>query len=64
VGIPTKFRNSLKQGGVLTKGFEGCLYLYPQKEWEHFLDLVNRLPYFDPATREIEKKRCWFSNGR
>lgn len=55
VGIPTKFRNSLKQGGVLTKGFEGCLYLYPQKEWEHFLDLVNRLPYFDPATREMKR---------
>lgn len=55
VGIPTKFRNSLKQGAVLTKGFEGCLYLYPQKEWERFLDLINHLPYFDPATREMKR---------
>lgn len=55
VGIPTKFRTSLKQGAVLTKGFEGCLYLYPQKEWERFLELINHLPYFDPATREMKR---------
>lgn len=55
VGVPTKFRNSLEDGAVLTKGFEGCLYLYPQKEWEQFLLMLNNLPYFDPATREMKR---------
>lgn len=55
VGLPTKFRAPLKQGAVLTKGFEGCLYLYPQKEWDKFLELINKLPYFDPATREMKR---------
>jgi MraZ protein len=55
VGIPTKFRDALEQGAVLTKGFEGCLYLYPQREWEKFLDMINKLPYFDPATREMKR---------
>jgi MraZ protein len=55
VGIPTKFRDAIEQGAVLTKGFEGCLYLYPQREWEKFLDIVNKLPYFDPATREMKR---------
>lgn len=55
VAIPTKFRDSLEQGAVLTRGFEGCLYLYPQREWEKFLEMLNKLPYFDPATREMKR---------
>lgn len=55
ISVPAKFRDSLDLGAVLTKGFEGCLYLYPQTEWQKFLDMINKLPYFDPATREMKR---------
>ena len=34
--IPSKFRELLGEEFVLTKGLDGCLYIYPMDEWESF----------------------------
>ena len=42
--VPAKYRDELGENFILTKGFDGCLYIYPQKEWEIFEEKLNSLP--------------------
>ena len=32
--IPAKFREKLGENFVVTRGLDGCLFGYPQDEWE------------------------------
>ena len=34
--IPSKLRESLGEHFVITKGMDGCLFLYPDNEWKAF----------------------------
>ena len=48
--LPAKFREALADGVVLTRGMEGCIYVYSRSDWE---DLVEgRLRELDPLSRE------------
>ena len=41
--VPVKLREQLCDGFHLTKGLDGCIFVYSEKEWEAFLeDLSNR----------------------
>lgn len=42
VFIPADFRVSKKW--VVTAGLEGCLFLFPEKEWEKIRDKIQNLP--------------------
>ncbi len=44
LAVPAKFRKSLAGGVVVTKGAEGCLYLYPLEEWMKFAEKLAKLP--------------------
>lgn len=44
LAIPSKFRETLKKKGVITKGLENCLVLYPAKEWEILAEKLAALP--------------------
>jgi len=44
LAVPAKFRKSLAGGVVVTKGAEGCLYLYPLEEWTKFAEKLAKLP--------------------
>ena len=35
--LPAKFRESFADGGVVTRGLDGCLYLYASGEWAAIL---------------------------
>jgi MraZ protein len=34
--VPAKFREELGEEFVVTKGLDGCLYIYPNNEWDKF----------------------------
>ena len=34
--VPNKLRDKLGESFVITKGLDGCLYGYPEAEWEAF----------------------------
>ena len=34
LAVPAKFRQLLKDGAVVTRGLDNCLFLYPKKSWE------------------------------
>ena len=42
--IPSKFRELLGEEFVLTRGLDGCLYIYPMDEWESFEMKLRSLP--------------------
>ena len=42
--VPTRFREDLGESFVITKGLDGCLYIYPSEEWNTFLEKLHSLP--------------------
>ncbi len=45
---------------VITRGFEKCLTLYPQKSWDPIYAKISKLNEFNPKVREF---RRYFLNG-
>ena len=42
--IPVKFREKLTPTFVLTRGMDGCLFGYPQSEWQKIATKLQSLP--------------------
>ena len=42
--VPSKFREELGERFILTMGLDGCLFAYPQTEWERFVEGLRKLP--------------------
>lgn len=42
--IPAKLREQLRDGFVVTKGLDECLFLYPQKAWDELEQKIRQLP--------------------
>ena len=42
--IPAKFRESLGEKFVVTRGVDLCLAVYPAEEWEKYTSKINDLP--------------------
>jgi MraZ protein len=58
--IPSKYRNELAAGMVLTRNpVDRCLLLFPQVEWDRLADKVSALPLTDP--RSAAFRRAFFS---
>lgn len=43
--IPSKFREELGAGFVVTKGLDGCLFVYARKEWDNIVSKLKVLPF-------------------
>jgi len=55
LAIPIKFREDLKGGAVVTKGLDGCLFLYPISEWKILADKLSHLPINQSNTRAFAR---------
>ena len=42
--VPSKFRNMLGDNFVVTKGLDGCLWVFPADEWDLFYEKLRSLP--------------------
>lgn len=42
--VPSKFREELGDNFIVTKGLDGCLYIYPNDEWSAFEKKLSELP--------------------
>lgn len=42
--IPARFREELGPVIILTRGLDGCVTVYTQKQWENVLDQLSKLP--------------------
>ncbi len=50
--VPAKFRESLGDSFVITMGFDGCLSMYSNEEWNIFVDKLRSLPEARKETRQ------------
>ena len=51
--IPSKFRESLGDEFVVTKGLDGCLFVYDTKEWTVFEEKLKSLPITNKDARQF-----------
>lgn len=59
--IPSKFREELGENFVLTKGLDGCLYLYTMDEWKSLEKKLRQLPLTSKDARAFV--RFFFSGA-
>lgn len=59
--IPAKFRQELGERFVITKGLDGCLFVYPLGEWEKVEIKLRQLPVNKKDARTFE--RFFFSGA-
>jgi len=53
--VPSKFRESLGEEFVVTKGLDGCLFVYPMEEWNEFTDKLRELPLTKKDARKFSR---------
>ena len=51
--MPVKFRELLGEQFVVTKGFDGCLFVFAQEGWEAFEEKLQALPMDKPEARML-----------
>lgn len=51
--VPAKFREILGDSFVITMGFDGCLSMYSNQEWDRFVNKLSNLPEGRKETRQI-----------
>lgn len=61
VTIPSKFRDDLTEGFVITKGLDRCLFLYPMEEWTKIEKRLKTLPMTNKTVRSFV--RTFFSGA-
>jgi len=55
--LPAKLREQLGAHVVVSRGLDGCLYVYSQAEWARLSERVGSL---DPFSREARTMQRWF----
>jgi MraZ protein len=59
--LPAKVRSSFAEGVVVTKGLDGCLFVFPRSNWGSFVEArLERLDPFKPEARRLSR---WFYGG-
>ena len=53
VTVPSKYREQLGESFVLTKGLDGCLFIYTQDEWRNFEQKLKNLPLTNMNARKF-----------
>lgn len=51
--IPSKFREILGDAFVVTKGLDGCLFVYDNEEWQRFEEKLRSLPITNKEARQF-----------
>lgn len=52
VSVPAKFRDSLTEGSVITRGLDGSLYIYDFEHWQQKLEEAGHLGQTKKSHRE------------
>jgi MraZ protein len=55
MSLPARFREALADGGFVTLGQDGCLYVFPLSEWTRMREEVKTNLLADPAGRHYER---------
>lgn len=53
--VPSKFREQLGDEFVVTKGLDGCLFVYENSEWKAFEEKLHALPLTNTNARKLTR---------
>ncbi len=59
--IPIRYRPTLRQGAILTRGLDRNLVIYPHEAWQILSERVNTIPITQPTARAL--RRLLFSGA-
>ncbi len=51
--MPAKLKEDIGEKFVITKGLDGCLFVYSQKEWKNFEDKLRAFPLTNKDARAL-----------
>ncbi|MFH1188727.1 MAG: division/cell wall cluster transcriptional repressor MraZ [bacterium] len=51
MAIPAKFRNTLSDGAIITRGIDKCLFILTPQDWEIFVQKLMGLPLSQANSR-------------
>jgi len=55
LSIPAKLRRELGEGAVLTRGLDGCLWLFPSRQWSQLAEKLSALPVAQAQSRSFAR---------
>jgi len=61
LALPARYREELRDGVVITRGFDNCLLIYPMAAWAPLAERVSALSIGDPDVRLL--RRMLFANA-
>lgn len=53
--VPAKFREELGKTFVMTRGLEGCLFVFPEDEWKKIATKMSALPLMKKDARQFAR---------
>lgn len=53
--VPAKFREQLGDEFVVTKGLDGCLFVYPNKEWQNIEEKFRNISMTSKDARKFSR---------
>jgi MraZ protein len=53
--LPKKFRETLGETLIITKGFENCLIIVSEENWKTLLEGTEGKPFTNKSTRELQR---------
>lgn len=55
LALPARFRVAFAEGAVVTRGLDGCLFVYTLSEWEILADKLMNLPLSQGDARKFAR---------
>jgi MraZ protein len=55
LAVPAKFRTKLNAGAIITRGLDGCLFVFGLKEWEVLAEKLISLPLAQANSRAFAR---------
>lgn len=55
VALPIKFRAKFKNGLVITRGLDNCLFIYTKEDWQVLAEKLSKLPINQAKTRAFAR---------
>jgi len=56
--MPSKFRNELGSNFIVTRGLEGCLFVFTEQKWTEFTEQLNSKGFSKKDVRSITRFFC------
>ena len=53
--MPSKFRIVLGKKAIITKGMDGCLFMYSEKAWKELAEKLAKLPFSQSNARSFAR---------